>query len=275
MNCAKSIVPSASARARKIARNSGEAARAEGVVDEPIYKVKRMHTVGGMFKRILILAAGVTLGVALSLTAARVAVAWNLFPSRDLSRNSGYVRDVMQLVNENYVDGKAAAYDRLARNAIHGMVESLDPHSEFLEAKDNKEFEEDLTGEFGGIGIEVETRQGKAIVIAPIAGTPSDRAGIQRGDEIVAIDGKPGDYLNSSDGIVDLRRGNGWDAAREVIETEARGGFLAEAESFHDLVRFGWEGWTGATPDESIDIAMTLDAIAASSRQGVPVEVGR
>ena len=65
MNCAKSIVPSASARARKIARNSGEAARAEGVVDEPIYKVKRMHTVGGMFKRILILAAGVTLGVAL------------------------------------------------------------------------------------------------------------------------------------------------------------------------------------------------------------------
>ncbi|MEP6739605.1 MAG: Gfo/Idh/MocA family oxidoreductase [Caldimonas sp.] len=73
--------------------------------------------------------------------------------------------------------------------------------------------------------------------------------------------------------LVDVRRGSGWDAAREVIETEARAGFLAEAESFHDLVRFGWEGWTGATPDESIDIAKTLDALAASSRQGVPVEV--
>lgn len=75
--------------------------------------------------------------------------------------------------------------------------------------------------------------------------------------------------------LVDVRRGSGWDAAREVIETEACAGFLAEAESFHDLVRVGWQGWTGATPDESIDIAMTLDAIAASSRQGVPVEVGR
>ena len=63
--------------------------------------------------------------------------------------------------------------------------------------------------------------------------------------------------------------------AHEVIETEARAGFLAEAESFHDLVRFGWQGWTGASPEESIDIAMTLDALAASSRHGVPVEVGR
>ena len=166
-----------------------------------------MHTVGGMFKRILILATGVMLGVALSLTAARVAVAWNLFPSRDLSRSASYVRDVMQLVNEHYVDEKSAAFDHLARNAIHGMVESLDPHSEFLEAKDNKEFEEDLTGEFGGIGIEVETRSGKAVVIAPIAGTPSERVGIQRGDESVTIDGKPVDNLGSSDGIVGQLRG--------------------------------------------------------------------
>ncbi|MDB5827488.1 MAG: hypothetical protein JWQ73_1708 [Variovorax sp.] len=73
--------------------------------------------------------------------------------------------------------------------------------------------------------------------------------------------------------LVDVRRGTGWDAAREVIETEAIAGFLAEAESFHDLVRFGWGAWTGATPAESIDIAMTLDAIAASSGQGAPVDV--
>ncbi len=74
--------------------------------------------------------------------------------------------------------------------------------------------------------------------------------------------------------LVELRRGSGWDAARESIETAATAGFLAEAESFHDLVRFGWDRWTGATPEESIDIAMTLDAVAASSRQGVAVDVG-
>jgi predicted dehydrogenase len=73
--------------------------------------------------------------------------------------------------------------------------------------------------------------------------------------------------------LVQVRRGTGWDAASEVIETAASAGFLAEAESFHDLVRLGWQGWTGATPAESIDIAATLDAVAASSRQGVAVAV--
>ncbi len=53
---------------------------------------------------------------------------------------------------------------------IHGMVDSLDPHSEFLESKDNEELEEDLDGEYGGIGIEVEMHKGAFAVIAPIAG---------------------------------------------------------------------------------------------------------
>jgi carboxyl-terminal processing protease len=166
-----------------------------------------MHTVSGMFKRILTVGTGVVLGVALTVAGARVAAAWNLFPSRDLSRSASYVREVMQLVGENYVDGKTAAYEQLAKAALHGMVESLDPHSEFLEAKDNEEFEEDLVGEFGGIGIQVETRQGQAVVIAPLAGTPGERAGIQRGDVIVSIDGKAVGTNPTMDGIVSRLRG--------------------------------------------------------------------
>ena len=95
-----------------------------------------MHTVARMLKRILTLAAGVVLGLALAVVAARVSLAWGLFPNRDLNRSSAYFKEVLQLVNENYVDTDAAAYDKLARSAIHGMVESLDPHSEFLESKD-------------------------------------------------------------------------------------------------------------------------------------------
>ncbi|HEY7904614.1 MAG TPA: Gfo/Idh/MocA family oxidoreductase [Casimicrobiaceae bacterium] len=72
----------------------------------------------------------------------------------------------------------------------------------------------------------------------------------------------------------ELRRGTGWDAQRETVETAAVSGFLAEAESFHDLVRGGWSHWTGATPDESIDIALTLDALAQSARSGAPEDVG-
>lgn len=71
--------------------------------------------------------------------------------------------------------------------------------------------------------------------------------------------------------LLDVRRGTGWDAQREMIETAATSGFLAEAEAFHDLVRHGWKQWPGATTQESIDIAMTLDALADSARRGVAV----
>jgi len=121
-----------------------------------------MPTVARMFKRILTLAAGIVLGAALVEAWPRVAAAWNFWPDRELARASSRVREVMRLVHEHHVDQGAAAYDRLAREALHGMVESLDAHSEFLEKDSRAGFEEDLSGEFGGIGIQVETRQNPA-----------------------------------------------------------------------------------------------------------------
>jgi C-terminal peptidase prc len=166
-----------------------------------------MSTVTAMFKRILILAGGTLLGVALSAAAVRLAASWTLWPNRELAKSAAYVREVMRLVNEQYVDEKPVAYDQLARHALHGMVEALDPHSEFLERKTHEEFEEDLTGEFGGVGIQVETRQNRIVVIAPLAGTPGERAGIQRGDEIVSIDGRPVETGPGIDAVVSRLRG--------------------------------------------------------------------
>ena len=74
--------------------------------------------------------------------------------------------------------------------------------------------------------------------------------------------------------IVNIRRGVGYDAPRETIECAAIGGFLAEADAFCDLVRGGWDRWPGATPEESIDIMLTIDALAASIRSRLPVAVG-
>jgi predicted dehydrogenase len=72
---------------------------------------------------------------------------------------------------------------------------------------------------------------------------------------------------------LDVRRGSGWDAHLETVETAATNGFLAEAESFHDLIADGWGPWTGVSPDESIDIALMLEAMAASARSGVAVAI--
>ena len=63
-----------------------------------------MPTVSRMFKRILTLVTGAVLGIAFVVAGARVSAAWNLWPNRDLSRAAGYIKDVMRLVNENYVD---------------------------------------------------------------------------------------------------------------------------------------------------------------------------
>lgn len=167
-----------------------------------------MHTVGVMRKRIFAVGACVVLGVGLPPLSVHLAALFGLIPDRGLAKSAGYVKDVMEMVNENYVDPAQATFDDLAHNAIHGMVESLDPHSEFLEAKDNQDLEEDLSGEFGGVGLEVETHAGKIIVVNSMPNTPADRAGIRRGDQIVSIDGRAvaagGD---PEDDVVDRLRG--------------------------------------------------------------------
>ncbi len=142
-----------------------------------------------MFKRTLAIAAGVTLGLGLALVATRTALAWGWFGNRELDQSTDYVREVLKLVNENYVDAKESAYGQLTKSALHGMVETLDPHSEFLESRDYRQVEAEMSGKFGGIGIQVEMRKGKVVVISPIAGTPGERAGILRGDEIVRVNG--------------------------------------------------------------------------------------
>ena len=166
-----------------------------------------MHTVAGMFKRILPLATGLLLGLGLALAGMRAVSVWRLWPNRELERTTTRMKEVLELVNENYVEAKPAAYDELAKSALHAMVETLDPHSEFLEAKNNREFEEELSGQFGGIGVQVEARAGKVVVIAPMAGTPSERAGILKGDEFESIDGKPIDKTAGMNDVVNRLRG--------------------------------------------------------------------
>jgi carboxyl-terminal processing protease len=166
-----------------------------------------MDTLAPMFKRILAASAAAALAFTACLVAARHAASWSLLPNRDLDRSSAYVREVLKIVNENYVDPGASGYDALARLSIHGMVDSLDPHSEYLESKDNQELEEDLDGEYGGIGIEVELHKGAFAVVSPIAGSPGDKAGILAGDEIVSIDGKPVEHGVPMDFVVGKLRG--------------------------------------------------------------------
>jgi carboxyl-terminal processing protease len=143
-----------------------------------------------VLKRIVIVVAAAALGFSLAQYAARSAApSW--WPDRERDRNVRYFREVLQLVKENYVEDTKAGYDELTRAALRGMLGELDPHSEFLSKEDFATTEEELSNQFGGVGIQVEQRDGKIIVISPIAGTPAERAGVRRGDQLVKVDGKP------------------------------------------------------------------------------------
>ena len=94
----------------------------------------------------------------------------------------------------------------LLENAIKGMLSNLDPHSAYLGPEDFRDLQESTSGEFSGIGIEVGMVDGMFQVVAPIDDTPAAAAGIESGDLIVKIDGKPTNNLSMMD-VVDLLRG--------------------------------------------------------------------
>ena len=83
-------------------------------------------------------------------------------------------------------------------------------------------------------------------------------------------------YNDTSDKLpphIFIKRGMAFDAPRELIECAAAPGFRVQGEAFHDLVRDGWSRWPGATPDETMDIMLTIDALAASARSGNTVAI--
>jgi len=93
---------------------------------------------------------------------------------------------VLAWIENEYVDPVDRA--RLVEGAIEGMVGELDPHSAYLPPEDYTIFQADTEGQFGGVGVEVDFAEEWVTVIAPIEGSPADRAGVRPGDRIVAID---------------------------------------------------------------------------------------
>ena len=96
--------------------------------------------------------------------------------------------DIFKRIKEQYVD--EVNDDELFKNAIQGMVNGLDPHSDFLSKDDFDELKIGTTGRFGGLGIEITQEDSYIKVISPIDDTPAMRAGILAGDMIIKVDDK-------------------------------------------------------------------------------------
>lgn len=99
----------------------------------------------------------------------------------------------------------------LLQYAIDGMLSNLDPHSDYLLPEDFTELQEHTTGKFGGLGIEVGIEDGLIKVVTPIDDTPAEKAGIEAGDFIVSLDGKPVREMSLTDAIDQMRGEPGTD----------------------------------------------------------------
>ena len=112
--------------------------------------------------------------------------------------------EIFSMIKSDYVEPIDDA--TLLRDAVRGMLGGLDPHSSYLDPESFHEINIDTRGEFGGLGIEVTLEDGVIRVVAPLDGTPADRAGIQSGDLIIRLDGMTVKG-NSLDRAVEQMRG--------------------------------------------------------------------
>ena len=94
--------------------------------------------------------------------------------------------ETYNLLFEKFVDHEKLNNQKLIEGAIFGMVESLeDPYTTFLTPENTKKFIEEITGRFEGLGMEIGKRKGELQVIAPLEGTPAQKAGLRAGDKII------------------------------------------------------------------------------------------
>lgn len=110
---------------------------------------------------------------------------------------------VAQRIHEAYVEEMPPK--DLVNNAVQGMLKILDPHTSYMNVKQFEELRIHTEGKFGGLGIQISIRDKILTVMTPIAGTPASRAGIQSGDQIITIDGKPTAGLTIDKAVEKLR----------------------------------------------------------------------
>ncbi len=123
----------------------------------------------------------------------------------DLYSNLELFSRVLERVRQDYVDGQNLTYQDLIYGALRGMLNTLDPHSEFMDPAKYNDLKNETEGVFGGVGIVVSLRGQYLTVIAPIEDSPAFQAGIMAGDRIVKIDGDSTDQLTLPDAVKRLR----------------------------------------------------------------------
>jgi carboxyl-terminal processing protease len=125
-------------------------------------------------------------------------------PAGSVYKQARLFDDVLAHVADYYVDSLDER--QLYQMAIDGMLDQLgDPYSVFLKPEDFRQLSEATTGNYSGLGIQIDVRDGWITVVAPLPDTPAERAGVQTGDRIVELDGRSTEGWKQDQAVKELR----------------------------------------------------------------------
>src|SRR6516225_5313358 len=136
-------------------------------------------------------------------------------PSAETARQIELLGKILDILRSDYVDKPDDS--KLITAAINGVLGSLDPHSSYMDAKSYRDMQQTTSGQFGGLGMQVNMEDGILKVVAPIDDTPAARAGILAGDVIDQVDGAPVKGLTLTQAVEKMRGMPGTEVRLEVI----------------------------------------------------------
>jgi carboxyl-terminal processing protease len=178
----------------------------------------------------------------------------------EIYQDLDFFGQVFDRIRTEYVD--APDEQELIRAAIQGMLTSLDPHSGYLSPDQFLDVQEDTSGQFGGLGIEVTMEEGVIKVVSPIDDTPASRAGILANDYVVELDGKPVQGMSLDEAVGMMRGPLGskirltviregaseplyFELARDVVATRAVRWEMEGDVAVLRLIRFSEQAYSG------------------------------
>src|SRR4051812_19918059 len=192
----------------------------------------------------------------------------------DRYENIELFQKVLHFVENNYVD--PVKNKDLVYGAIKGMLETLDPHSNFLPPDVFKDMKIDTSGKFGGIGIEIGMKDNVLTVISPIEDTPAWKAGLKPNDRIVKINNESTKGMNLTEAVSKMRGKKGTDVTLAIY----REGFekIKDIIVTRDIIKiqsvkqeilepqFGYVGLSSFNESAAADVKKAIEKIEAKGK---------